>query len=247
MGKYNQRELIKVCQRQFRKYMSMRDWGWFVIIQKTRPMIGMPNPEEELRQLEEMANAKYGAYDTQLQTKARLLEENVVAKEEIKALIKQIEKEQGNLSQYHERQAKVSAQSADLENQLAAAQQLLVEKEQERQDATADKKVLEQEVVSVKKDIEDIDMAIQKLEQEKTNRDHTIRTLNDEVAAQDEVINKLNKEKKHVSENAAKAGEDLQVAEDKVNHLNQIKNKLEQTLDELEGSLDKEKEEEAML
>merc|ERR1711884_691332 len=239
--KYNQRELIKVCQRQFRKYMSMRDWGWFVIIQKTRPLIGMPNPEEELRQLEEMANAKYGAYDTQLQTKARLLEENVVAKEEIKALIKQIEKEQGNLSQYHERQAKVSAQSADLENQLAAAQQLLVEKEQERQDATADKKVLEQEVVAVKKDIEDIDMAIQKLEQEKTNRDHTIRTLNDEVAAQDEVINKLNKEKKHVSENAAKAGEDLQVAEDKVNHLNQIKNKLEQTLDELEGSLDKEK------
>merc|ERR1711874_487871 len=36
--KYNQRELIKVCQRQFRKYMVMRDWGWFVIIQKTRPM-----------------------------------------------------------------------------------------------------------------------------------------------------------------------------------------------------------------
>merc|ERR1712141_121740 len=143
--KYNQRELIKVCQRQFRKYMVMRDWGWFVIIQKTRPLIGMPNPEEELRQLEEMANAKYGAYDSQLQTKARLLEENVVAKEEIKALIKQIEKEQGNLSQYHERQAKVSAQSADLENQLVAAQQLLVQKEQERQDATADKKVLEQE------------------------------------------------------------------------------------------------------
>merc|ERR1712203_586255 len=49
--KYNQRELIKVCQRQFRKYMSLRDWGWFVIFQKTRPLIGMPNPEEELRQL----------------------------------------------------------------------------------------------------------------------------------------------------------------------------------------------------
>ena len=26
--------LIKVAQRQFRKYMQMRDWGWFVIIQK---------------------------------------------------------------------------------------------------------------------------------------------------------------------------------------------------------------------
>merc|ERR1712203_575167 len=75
----------------------------------------------------------------------------------------------------------------------------------------------------------------------KTNRDHTIKSLNDEIANQDEVINKLNKEKKHVSENAAKSAEDLVVAEDKVSHLNQIKSKLEGTLDELESSLEKEK------
>merc|ERR1719245_1448290 len=239
--KRGQRELIVVCQRQFRKYIQMREWGWFVIIQKTRPLIGMPNPEEELRILEALANEKYGAYDQQVQTKARLLEENVAAKEELKAMVKQLEAEQGNISVYHEKQAKISAQMADLENQLATAQENLTRKEQERQDATADKKLLEQEVVSVKKDIEDVEMAIQKVEQEKTNKDHTIRGLNDEVANQDEIINKLNKEKKHLNENAAKAGEDLQVAEGKGNHLNQIKNKLEQTLDELESSLDKEK------
>merc|ERR1712117_557366 len=45
--KRDQRELIKVCQRQFRKFMPLRDWGWFVIIQKTRPLVGMPSPEEE--------------------------------------------------------------------------------------------------------------------------------------------------------------------------------------------------------
>merc|ERR1719468_575091 len=239
--KYDQRELIKVAQRQFRKYISMRDWGWFVIIQKTRPMVGMPNPEEELRLLEEAATAKYGAYDDQLKTKERLLGENVTAREEIKALIKQIESEQGNMSQYHEKQAKISAQRADLEVQLANSQQLLTEKEAERQDATADKKVLEQECIAVKKDIEDVEIAIQKLEQEKTNRDHTIRTLNDEIANQDEVINKVNKEKKHMSENSAKATEDLQAAEDKVGHLSKIKSKLEQTLDELNDSLTREK------
>merc|ERR1711975_126236 len=74
--KRDQRELIKVCQRNFRKYMSMRDWGWFVIIQKTRPLIGMPNPEEELRLLEEKANATYGVYKEKLDTKEKLLAEN---------------------------------------------------------------------------------------------------------------------------------------------------------------------------
>ena len=239
--KRDQRELIKVCQRNFRKYIALRDWGWFVMIQKTRPMIGRANPEEELRLLELKANEKYGAYDQQLKTKESLLLDNETIKQETKALLKQLENEQGNMSEYHEKQAKMSAQKADLEGQLLVSQEILIKKEEERQLATGDKKVLEQEVVAVKKDIEDIDMAIQKLEQEKTNRDHTIRSLNDEVANQDEVINKLNKEKKHLNENASKAGEDLQVAEEKVTHLNQIKNKLEQTLDELEGSLEKEK------
>ena len=57
--KYDQRELIKVAQRQFRKYMQMRDWGWFVIIQKTRGLIGLPNPAEELALLEAKAGRNH--------------------------------------------------------------------------------------------------------------------------------------------------------------------------------------------
>merc|ERR1711988_1696190 len=106
----DQRELIKVCQRQFRKFMALRDWGWFVIIQKTRPLIGMPNPEEELRLLEEKANATYGVYKDKLDTKAALEGEIGGMKDTIKALTKQLEQEQGNLGQYHERQALVSSQ-----------------------------------------------------------------------------------------------------------------------------------------
>merc|ERR1712142_647409 len=239
--KRDQRELIKVAQRNFRKYMALRDWGWFVIIQKTRPLIGMPNPEEELRLLEEKANATYGKYKEALDIKEKLLEDNKVIEEEKKALLKQIEKEQGNVSQYHERQAKISSQKAELEVNLADAQQRLISAEQARVQATNDKKELEQESVAIKKDIGDIEMVIQKLEQEKTNRDHTIKTLNDEIANQDEIINKINKEKKHISENGAKSAEDLQVSSEKVEHLMKVKSKLESTLDELEASHEKEK------
>merc|ERR1712021_58614 len=110
-----------------------------------------------------------------------------------------------------------------------------------RQQATLDKKALEGDNVVIKKDMEDLELAIQKLEQEKTNRDHTIRSLNDEIANQDEVLNKLNKEKKHQCENGAKAAEDLQIVQDKVDHMANIKTKLEQTLDELNDSLAREK------
>merc|ERR1711992_145952 len=239
--KRDQRELMRVIQRNFRKYFALRTWGWFIIIQKTKPLIGQINLEDELRMLEEKANASYGAYKDQVETKKRLEEENVAAKEEIKALIKQIEAEQGNMSQYTDRQAAASAEKTRLEGVLSQAGSNLVNMQEAREDATAEKKQLEAENTVIKKDIEDLELAIQKLEQEKTNRDHNIRSLNDEIANQDEVINKLNKEKKHAAENNSKAAEDLQSAEDKVSHLNNVKSKLESTFDELEDSLNKEK------
>merc|ERR1712238_388885 len=239
--KFDQRELMKVCQRNFRKYAQLRNWGWFILINKTRGNIGQEDPEGELRQLEEKANATYGVYQEQVETKKRLEIENISIEEEKKALITQLNAEQGNMGEYTERQAKASAMKADLEVQLQEAGQALINMEQSRQAATGDKKSLEADNIIIKKDIEDLEIAIQKLEQEKTNRDHTIKTLNDEIANQDEVINKLNKEKKHMSENNAKATEDLQAAEDKVGHLNKIKSKLEQTLDELNDSLAREK------
>ena len=66
----------------------------------TRPLLGLPNPAEELLLLEEKANATYGVYKEKLDTKAKLLEENVVIEEGKKALLKQMESEQGNVSQY---------------------------------------------------------------------------------------------------------------------------------------------------
>merc|ERR1711876_50855 len=141
--KSDQRELMKVIQRNFRKYMTLRTWGWFIIIQKTKPLVGQCNPEQELAMLEELAVTKFGAYEEQLKTKAKLAEENELIKEETKALIKQIEAEQGNLSQYTDQQEKATKLKIKFEADLVAAGQKLVQMEEERVAATADKKVLE--------------------------------------------------------------------------------------------------------
>merc|ERR1712088_110928 len=239
--KNDQRELMKVIQRNFRKFQGLRDWGWFIIIQKTRPLIGQIDLTEELALLETKAKKAYGAYEEQVNNKKRMEQENVEMEDEKKALMAQLQAEQGNLSEYTDRQTAANIAKTKLESGLVDAGNKLVDMEAARQQAALDKKALEGDNVVIKKDIEDLEIQIQKLEQEKTNRDHTIRTLNDEIANQDEVINKLNKEKKHVSENAAKSLEDLAASEDKVDHLAKIKAKLEATLDELQGSLNGEK------
>merc|ERR1719270_617744 len=239
--KFDQRELIKVAQRSFRKFLSMRDWGRFVIIQKTRGLIGLPNPEEELRQLEEKANNTYGEYKAALDKTAELEASLGGLKDEIGAMTKQLAEEQGSISVYTDRQAKANQLKAETEVELAAQTNVLKGEEASRIELAAEVKAHSGSIGAVKKDIEDVELAITKVEQEKGNRDHTIKVLQDEIAEQDEVINKLNKEKKHLSATQAKSNEDLIGAEEKVKHLSQVKSQLESTLDQLEGGLDKEK------
>ena len=239
--KRDQRELIKVAQRNFRKYLAMRDWGWFIIIQKTRGMIGQPNPEEELRLLEEKANETYGNYKDALDVTSGLEGMMGNLKDEISAMSTQLNEEQGNVSVYTDRQSKAVAIKGEAEVELVKQQNILTSEEASRVELAGEVKAHAGSIGSVKKDMEDIEFAITKVEQEKGNRDHTIKVLQDEVGEQDEVLNKLNKEKKHLSATQAKSSEDLVAAEEKVAHLMQIKSQLEATLDQLEGGLDKEK------
>merc|ERR1712158_287702 len=230
-----------------RKYLASRDWGWFVLIQKTRATIGLPNPEEELRCLEEKANATWGKYQEALQVTANLNGSMDALKDEIKAMGKQLAEEHGNISVYTDRQAKATATKATAEAELKDAQAVLSSEEASRVELAAEVKSHSGSVGVVKKEIEDIELAIAKVELEKGNRDHTIKVLQDEIAEQDEVINKLNKEKKHIAETQAKSNDDMITVNEKVVHLNSVKSKLESTLDELEGGLDKEKKGRAAL
>merc|ERR1739844_790241 len=239
--KADQRELMKVIQRNFRKYMVLRSWGWFIIIQKTRPLVGQMNPEQELAILEDRVKEVFGSYQEALDVTKQLEAEGVNVKEEIGALTKQLEAEQGNLSVYQDRQAKAAASKVKNEGELAKANKVLADEIDDRIAKSEDTKKMNGEVAVIKKDIEDLELALQRLEQEKTNRDHTIRGLNDEVAQNDEAINKLNKEKKHIGDTQAKSSDDLQAAEEKVGHLNGVKSKLESTLDELEDGANREK------
>ena len=78
-------------------------------------------------------------------------------------------------------------------------------------------------------------------EEDKATKDNQIHSLQEELVAQEEMVNKLNKEKRLWADGRQKNEEELQAAEDRANHLNRVKAKLEQNLDELEDSVEREK------
>merc|ERR1740137_143808 len=238
----DQRELIKVAQRNFRKFLSMRDWGWFIIIQKTRGLIGLPNPAEELELLEAKAAATFGKYQDALDVTKSLSGQLGNIKDEIGAMTTQLNEEQGNVSVYTDRQAKAIGIKGEAEVELAVKQKVLLAEESSRVELAGEVKAHSGSIGAVKKDIEDVELAILKVEQDKGNRDHTIKVLQDEVAedlkmAQDAVAD-LERGKREVEGVIASKEKNNQLLSAKLDDEQSLVAKAQKNIKELQGRVE---------
>ncbi|KAK3868076.1 hypothetical protein Pcinc_026511 [Petrolisthes cinctipes] len=236
-----QRVSLVVVQRNLRKFMTLKNWSWFNLWQKVKPLLNQPRIEDEIRKLKDRSDKAVEALDNEVKLKEALEVSNAALQEEKNTLMKEIDSNKGNMSQYLEAQAKLAAQKADLEGQLNDITERLHKEEESRTALFQEKKKYEQDVGGSKRDLEDMELTLQKIEQDKAGKDHQIHNLNEEMAHQEELISRMNREKKQLQEVSQKSADDLQGVEEKCKHYNNVKSKLEQTLEELQDSVEREK------
>merc|ERR1712123_83129 len=235
------KSMVPIMQRNMKKYLFFRDWTWYLLLNGTKRFIGQEDVEAVIAKLEEEASVACSAYDKEVDERDRLNDGISQMNQDKKDMMQQIEAEQGDLSSFQHDLASATNKRSEKEDELTSTQKRLTDTEASRNDMIDKKRRYDNDLSSFRKDIDEMNMSIQKAEQEKTNRDHTIRNLNDEIAHQDELINKLTKEMKYMQESQAKSSDELNQAEEKVDNLNKIKVKLEVTLDDLEDSYEREK------
>ncbi|VDP97429.1 unnamed protein product, partial [Trichobilharzia regenti] len=211
----DQRVALTLMQRNIRKYLVLRNWPWWRLYTKVKPMLNIARQEEEMK---------------------KAAEELAKLKEEFEKL----EKLKKELEEQNEKISKLVLQRGDMEQRIKELEERLADEEDQAANLTEVKKKMSAEIEELKKDVEDLESSLQKAEQEKQTKDNQIRTLQAEMAQQDETIGKLNKDKKNLEEQNKRTQEALQAEEDKVNHLNKLKAKLESTLDEMEENLARE-------
>ncbi|CAL4122396.1 unnamed protein product [Meganyctiphanes norvegica] len=236
-----QRIALVVVQRNVRKYMSMKSWSWFYVWQRVKPLINKPRMDDIIAALRERSETSVSACK-EAEDKAIFLEkQHEQLKVEIDELKVDVEQNAGHVAQFIESQAAISAQKHELEIQVNDTLALYEQEQEAKNQVALQKKRVEGGTLSIKRDLEDLDMQLQKLNQEKETKDHQIRVCNDEIAHQEEVLNKINREKKGLQEVNAKNTDEFSGSEDRAGHLQKVKAKLEQTLDELNDSLEREK------
>ncbi|GFU70172.1 myosin heavy chain, muscle [Trichonephila clavipes] len=236
-----QRVALLVIQRNLRKFLQLRNWLWYKLYIKVKPLLSMARVEDEMKELEDKLKKALESLEKEEKLRKDLEHQNVKLLQEKNDIFLQLDSERTGAGDLEERLAKTVSIKNDIEQQLQELQERLSSEEDAHANLNSTKKKLEGEISNLKKEVEDLQLVIQKAEQDKASKDHQIRNLNDEIAHQDELINKLNREKKQLQEMGQKTGEDLQATEDKLNHMNKVKAKLESTLDELEDALSREK------
>ncbi|XP_069125116.1 myosin heavy chain, striated muscle isoform X8 [Argopecten irradians] len=237
----DQRIGLSVIQRNIRKWLVLRNWQWWKLYSKVKPLLSIARQEEEMKeQLKQMDKMKEDLAKTE-RIKKELEEQNVTLLEQKNDLFLQLQTLEDSMGDQEERVEKLIMQKADFESQIKELEERLLDEEDAAADLEGIKKKMEADNANLKKDIGDLENTLQKAEQDKAHKDNQISTLQGEISQQDEHIGKLNKEKKALEEANKKTSDSLQAEEDKCNHLNKLKAKLEQALDELEDNLEREK------
>merc|ERR1739844_252424 len=136
---------------------------------------------------------------------------------------------------------RVEAMAADVQKQVDEVNaRIKGEKEEKNLISQAQTKVTTQKA-QLGEEISTMEGRLAAAESDRNDRDDQIRTCKEEIEHQNDMISKLGREKKGAQESRQKTEEDIQTMEDRCNHLSRVKSKLEQSLDEAEDSLEREK------
>ncbi|XP_001511881.2 myosin-16 [Ornithorhynchus anatinus] len=232
---------LTVIQRNVRKFLQLRYWGWWKLYNKVKPLLNVARQEEEMKaKEEELRNAM--AKTQELINRIKELEEkSATLGQEKNDLTIQLQAEQENLSDAEERLTQLMKTKMELESQLCDMRERLEEEEGTAASLSATKRRLEGEMSDLKRDLEGLETTLAKTEKEKQALDHKVRTLSGDLSLRDDSITKLQKEKRALDELHQKTLDDLQAEEDKVNHLTKNNSKLGTQIHELEDNWEQEK------
>uniref|UniRef100_A0A8C4TC04 Myosin-16 n=1 Tax=Erpetoichthys calabaricus TaxID=27687 RepID=A0A8C4TC04_ERPCA len=228
-------------QRNVRKFLQLRYWGWWKLYNKVKPLLNVARQEDEMKaKEEELRNAMEKTQD--LVNRLKELEEKVATlSQEKNDLSLLLVAEQESLADAEERCTQLVKVKIDMESQIQEMKERLEEEESAASSLGANKRRLEGELSDLKRDLEGLESTLAKTEKEKQALDNKVRTLTGDLGQRDDSIAKLQKEKRALDELYQKALDDLQAEEDKVNHLTKNNSKLNTHIHELEDNWEQEK------
>ncbi|XP_036063681.1 myosin-9 isoform X1 [Onychomys torridus] len=231
---------MKVLQRNCAAYLRLRNWQWWRLFTKVKPVLNSIRHEDELL-AKEMELTKM--------REKHLVAENRLT--EMETLQSQLMAEKLQLQEQLQAETELCAEAEELRARLTAKKQELeeichdlearVEEEEERcQHLQAEKKKMQQNIQELEEQLEEEESARQKLQLEKVTTEAKLKKLEEDQIIMEDQNCKLAKEKKLLEDRVAEFTTNLMEEEEKSKSLAKLKNKHEAMITDLEERLRRE-------
>ncbi|XP_060799031.1 myosin-16-like [Neoarius graeffei] len=228
-------------QRNVRKFLQLRFWGWWRLYTKVKPLLHVARQEEELKAKEEELRVALEKTAEMVEKIKEMDEKLVTLSKEKSDLALALVAEQDTIADAEERCNQLMKQKMNMEEQIQDFKERLEEEESAATALSAHRRKLEAELMDLKRDLEGLESTLAKSEKEKQGLDIKVRSLTADLNQKDDTIARFQKERKAVEEMQQKTLDDLQAEEDKVNHLTKANSKLTTQVHELEDNWEQEK------
>uniref|UniRef100_A0A8C1JUR5 Myosin, heavy chain 11a, smooth muscle n=1 Tax=Cyprinus carpio TaxID=7962 RepID=A0A8C1JUR5_CYPCA len=231
---------MKVIQRNCAAYLKLRNWQWWRLFTKVKPLLQVTRQEEEMSlKEEELHRAKESAQKFEIELKdisvkhTQLMDERNQLQEKLQA-------ETELYAEAEEMRVRLAAKKQELEEILHEMEARLEEEEDRGAALQMEKKKMHDQIKDLEEHLEEEEDARQKLQLEKVTCEAKIKKLEDDILVMDDQNNKLQKERKLLEERIADYSSNLAEEEEKSKNLTKLKNKHESMISELEVRLKKE-------
>ncbi|NXF56710.1 MYH9 protein, partial [Ciccaba nigrolineata] len=231
---------MKVLQRNCAAYLKLRNWQWWRLFTKVKPLLQVSRQEEEMMaKEEELIKVK----EKQLAAENRLSEMETFQAQlmaEKMQLQEQLQAETELCAEAEEIRARLTAKKQELE-EICHDLEARVEEEEERcQHLQAEKKKMQQNIQELEEQLEEEESARQKLQLEKVTTEAKLKKLEEDVIVLEDQNLKLAKEKKLLEDRMSEFTTNLTEEEEKSKSLAKLKNKHEAMITDLEERLRRE-------
>lgn len=231
---------MKVLQRNCAAYLKLRNWQWWRLFTKVKPLLQVSRQEEEMMAKEEelvKVREKQLAAENRL-TEMETLQSQLMA--EKLQLQEQLQAETELCAEAEELRARLTAKKQELE-EICHDLEARVEEEEERcQHLQTEKKKMQQNIQELEEQLEEEESARQKLQLEKVTTEAKLKKLEEDQIIMEDQNCKLAKEKKLLEDRIAEFTTNLTEEEEKSKSLAKLKNKHEAMITDLEERLRRE-------
>ncbi|XP_076225295.1 myosin heavy chain 10 isoform X1 [Nomia melanderi] len=228
---------IRIIQRNCAAYLKLRNWQWWRLYTKVKPLLEVTKQEEKLTQKEDELKQVRDKLELQMHSAQEYERKYQQAIEEKTVLAEQLQAEVELCAEAEEMRARLAARKQELEEILHDLEARIEEEEERSAALTQEKKKLQLNISDLEEQLEEEEAARQKLQLEKVQCDAKIKKLEEDLALSDDTNQKLLKEKKILEERANDLSQTLAEEEEKAKHLSKLKAKHEATIADLEERL----------